>query len=328
MSDMLTTPERFRSELRDALLAHPYPASQLRPAPVHRQRLSVSVGAAVALGAAIIAVVLGVGSGGELAPQRASAASVLNASAEALERSGASLALGGGDYLYTKTAIWFRYTQLAPRPIVVQSINEAWIARDGAGRDRSLVLSHFRGRGGRDDPTRSADDKLRATARPFLLSPAPRISLSYAHLRRLPANPAGLRVALQRVAAQYPIANLFPSSQQQTVVKFAILRGLAQTPAPPGVRAALYRVLASTPGMRLIGRRTDSIGRTGTAVAVTLGGAVELELIIDPATGDLLQTSRTLLHRSSLMAGYPAGLVNRATFLASAVVHSIRSRPR
>lgn len=87
-------------------------------------------------------------------------------------------------------------------------------------------------------------------------------------------------------------------------------------------------MLASTRGIRLLGRRTDSVGRTGTAVAATFGDAIELELIIDPSTGELLQTSRTLLHRSSDMAGRPAGLVNRATFLSTAVVKSTHSRPR
>lgn len=96
MSDAFTIPERFRSELRDVLLAHPFPGRKRRPAPA-RQRLGVGFSAVVALGAAGVAVVLALGSGGELAPQRASAASVLRASAGALERSGASLALGRGD---------------------------------------------------------------------------------------------------------------------------------------------------------------------------------------------------------------------------------------
>lgn len=133
----------------------------------------VGFSAVVALGAAGVAVVLALGSGGELAPQRASAASVLRASAGALERSGASLALGRGDSLYTRTAIWWRYADLASRPIVVRSVDERWIARDGAGRDRTRVISHSRGSGGPGDPTRSTDVALPVTARPFLLSTLP-----------------------------------------------------------------------------------------------------------------------------------------------------------
>ena len=50
------------------------------------------------------------------------------------------------------------------------------------------------------------------------------------------------------------------------------------------------------------------------------------ELIIDP-TGRLLQSSRTLLHRSRLASGWQPGLVNRATYQSVAVVRSTRSRP-
>ena len=65
------------------------------------------------------------------------------------------------------------------------------------------------------------------------------------------------------------------------------------------------------------------------AVAVNVGD-VQLELILDPATGELLQTSRTLLHRSSAYydGRQPPGLINRATFLASGIVGSTRSRVR
>ena len=63
------------------------------------------------------------------------------------------------------------------------------------------------------------------------------------------------------------------------------------------------------------------------AVAVD-AAAVRLEMILDPATGDLLQTSRTLLHRSRLFLDgkQPPGLINRATFLASGIVTSTRAQ--
>jgi hypothetical protein len=87
----------------------------------------------------------------------------------------------------------------------------------------------------------------------------------------------------------------------------------------------VYRVLAATPGIRLLGRTRDSIGRYGMDVAVDVQD-VRLELIIDPSTGALLQTSRTILPRSSLDPGQPVGLNYRVTFLASGVVASIRAR--
>jgi hypothetical protein len=327
MSDTFTAPERFRTELRDALLAHPATRRRAAPAPVGRRRLvRIGAGAAVALGGAVLAIVLALDSGGELAPQRASAASVLTASATALERTGAPLMLRRGDFFYTKLALWWRYPSSARRSYVVRSVDEEWVARDGAGRSRTRMLRS--GRNARSG--RSQVVSLRASARPFILESG--LTLSYDQLRALPADPVRLAAAIDRLASvqmrRYaPLAKLFPKAQWHTVVTFSAVRGLADTPASPGVRAALYRVLASTPGIRLLGRRTDSAGRTGTAVAATLG-AFNFTLIIDPSTGTLLQTTRTLLHRSTQDPGQPPGLVNRATFLSSAVVRSTHSAPR
>jgi len=43
---------------------------------------------------------------------------------------------------------------------------------------------------------------------------------------------------------------------------------LRSRPAPATLRAALYRALALVPGVRLVGRVTDSVGRHGTAVGL------------------------------------------------------------
>ncbi len=332
MSDTFTIPERFRSELREALLAHPAVGAPPQQAREGRPPLAIRAGAAVTLAAAIVvAVILALGSGGELAPRPATAASVLRASADTLERAAPSLALGRGRYFYSRMAVWWRYVHVGPRPYVVRSIDEQWVARDGAGRDRVRVVS-VTGLGPHPHaPVAPAgDQRLAIKRRPFLLSPLPApagLSLSYAQLRALPGAPARLDATIGRIRALHPLGREFSSRRWQIFQTFAILRDLADTPAPPRVRAALYRALAATPGIRLLGRRTDSAGRTGMAVAVR-SGALELMLIIDPATGQLLQTSRALLRRSSLWPGWPAGLVNRTTFLAAGVVGSTHARPR
>ncbi len=66
----------------------------------------------------------------------------------------------------------------------------------------------------------------------------------------------------------------------------------------------------------------DNAGRTGTAVAVVLRDA-RFMLIVDPATGALLETERTLLHASNQYPGMTPGLISRATFLHSDVVNSL-----
>ncbi|MEU7838857.1 MULTISPECIES: CU044_5270 family protein [unclassified Nonomuraea] len=67
---------------------------------------------------------------------------------------------------------------------------------------------------------------------------------------------------------------------------------LAEAPVPPQVRAAAYRLLADTPGIRLTENVTDPLGRTGTGIG-QLGeseelGEFEQRLVIDQKTGMLL----------------------------------------
>jgi hypothetical protein len=79
--------------------------------------------------------------------------------------------------------------------------------------------------------------------------------------------------------------------------------------------------MATAPGLQLAGEMTDSAGRTGTAVAVVLGDA-RFVLILDPATGTLLETRRVLLRAGTQFPGMTPGLISRATFLKSDVVSS------
>jgi hypothetical protein len=282
----------------------------------------------LALAAIVAAAMLMLRSGGALAPQPATAASVLRASAAALDHLGGSRALGARDYFYTRINEWWRYSEFAPHPYVVRSIAELWVARDGRGRSRDHVV----GLGGvgvhRGLPlTRSTDARLRGSPRPFYLSPAPEIAVSYAQLRRLPTNPARLGAAIDRLVASHPIDGPLPDREVKTAIRFEIVRALAEAPTSAALRSALYQVLAVTPGIRLLGRTRDSIGRVGMAVGATVSD-IEFEVIIDPATGALLQSSRTLLHRSKLYfdGKQPPGLIDRATYLASGIVASTHVR--
>jgi hypothetical protein len=287
---------------------------------------------ALTVAAAIAAAILIFHSGGALAPQPATAASVLRASAAALDRLGGSRALGSGDYLYTRTVQWWRYADYGPHPYVVRSIQEQWLARDGHGRSRYEVVGLSGDGVNRSLPlTRSSDARLARSSRPFIIStlPSPGILLSYAQLRQLPTNPTGLTAALNRLAARYHVNKLFPQRDLNAAIRWGMLRGLAETPTSAALRSALYRVLAATPGVRLLGRQRDSVGRYGMAVAIDVEGA-RLAMILDPQTGELLQTSRTLLHRSRayLDGKQPPGLINRATYLASGIVTSTHARVR
>jgi hypothetical protein len=338
MSDQFAAPEHFRVELRDALLAHaatlPAHHALRAPGPVRRPAPR-RVGAwrlvpAVGLAAIVAAAILVLRSGGALAPQPATAAGVLRASAAALDRLGGSRALGPGDYFYTRTSVWWRYVGYGPHPYVVRSIQESWLARDGGGRSRYDVVGLSGVDVNRSLPlARSSDARLPAHSNPFIIStlPTPGILLSYPQLRGLPTDPARLEDALNRLAARHRVNQAFPQPAYRTAIRWAMLRGLAEAPTSAALRAALYRVLAASPGIRLLGRTRDSIGRYGMDVAVDVQD-VRLEMIIDPATGELLQTSRTIRHRSSLDPGQPLGLNYRVTFLASGIVTSTRAQTR
>ena len=155
------------------------------------------------------------------------------------------------------------------------------------------------------------------------------VSLSYAQLLRLPTDPDLLSARIDAVvhALRHPLFQglLRASSSQATAAaRFLVVRSLGEAPAPPQLLAAAYRVLASTPGLRLLGQVTDSIGRTGTGIAVRIG-AGELEIIVDPATGALLETQRTILYRSPQFLNWAPGLLSRATFVSRAVVRSLHT---
>ena len=69
-------------------------------------------------------------------------------------------------------------------------------------------------------------------------------------------------------------------------------------PARPGTRAALYRLLAQQPGIRLVDSVTDPLGRAG--VGVTDGGGDFL--VIDPRTAMELASSSALVQARATMA--------------------------
>lgn len=336
---LIRTPVCFRDELGRLLTetasAGPLPSvATPRPRGVRpRARAARRVAAGVALAAVIAAAVFAFGSGGGVAPQTASAASVLYASANALERHPASFALSPGDYFYTRFALFWRYVSWGHKHnFVVRSVNQIWTARDGAGRSRERVVSVTGPRSAkRSIFARSSDARLRPSPKPYLLGfGGLGVNLSYEQLRHLPTDLPALARFIDRTANHAlrtsPAARGVDPAQLKAALVFAIVRSLAEEPATAAVRAALYRLLARTPGIRLLGQRADAVGRTGMEVSAQ-EWLFRFTMILDPTTGAVLESSRALIHRSPLMPGYPAGLLNRATYLQAGVVRSAHSIP-
>jgi hypothetical protein len=326
MTDPFEVPARFRAELGQALVTAVAQAHAAAPARRRRRLAPARLAPALALGAAVLATVLVLDSGGGLAPPAASAARVLRASAAALQRAGdpRALAPGDRDYLYTRRLIWWRYTERA-HPYVVRTVDQSWVARDGSGREDTRTV-------GARGPGRASDVRLPASRHPFALGlDAFGPHVSYAQLRALASDPRALAATVhaiaEKVAQGSPLTREFGAGRFRAALVFEVARALAQAPATAAVRAGVYRLLADTPGVRLLGSTTDSAGRHGTAIAARLG-AFEFTIVLDPATGELLQSSRTVLYRSAQTADAPVGLMNRATYLRSAVVASTTAAPR
>lgn len=216
--------------------------------------------AAVALTAAAVAA-LALASQGTTPPP-ASAAAALYASAAAVARSGPSLELGPQSYLYERSVGWSRFLNPGGHALL-HELAETWTARDGAGRGRDIILNPAVARRLPFRVSLAQDLRLRVSAHPFIL--AYPVALSYAQLQRLPSSPKRLAVVVGRLADRAARATGQSHSRPgHSVLVLYILHSIANSPAPTAVRAAVYEVMASTPGIRLDGHRRDALGRRGT----------------------------------------------------------------
>jgi hypothetical protein len=108
--------------------------------------------------------------------------------------------------------------------------------------------------------------------------------LSFDETQQLPADPPELEAYLLAISPHH--AGLPPVSVSDRLFEAAV--DVADTPAPPTVRAAAFRLLAGLPGLTSLGPVTDPLGRTGVGIENSYSGDDTEELIVDPGTGSLL----------------------------------------
>jgi hypothetical protein len=273
--------------------------SRRRPAWLRRGLPALAGGAALATAAAAaIAVTSGIDAGG-VAPPPASAAEVLRHAA-AVASKAPDLALAPGQRLHTRTEgteLFTNYRRRSYLAIMTMRTDE-WVGADGRGRlrwqmagepafptsvERAEWIADGRRSltGGRTGPIDLPPDApAELHGKPYWLGHTP---ITYEQLRRLPADPVALAARIAdglrpgATPAQVP-GQLFDAAGYL----------LAQTPAPPALRSALYRVIANVPGVELLGEARDARGRAGTAVARTADGK-RVELVFDPRTALLLE---------------------------------------
>ncbi len=229
-------------------------------------------------------------------------------------------------------------------------IESDWYGANGSGRERivrtstSFLTRHDRAIAQAHGMTLP---RLLATSPPTIDGAfAPRTLqtagfLPYWQVGRLPTNPDALRRAFDQLilASDHGPGRgaLMRQLRADPAGLFGPISQFLLLPTSPQLRAALFRVLAGLPGVQLLGRQRDRLGRSGIAVAVTHGNPerVRAELLFDPATSNLLQTQTVLLGNATPAQAdersaptLPVGTVLEYTdFVSRGIVDSITQLP-
>ncbi|MGK5676064.1 CU044_5270 family protein [Micromonospora sp. URMC 106] len=201
------------------------------------------------------------------------------AGAYSLLRSSVSESWDAGD---PRDASWSGSRELGARPRGADD-ERAWraagspttwdIAVDGPTK---LVLSTQPGKG----------DLSRDPESPRYLEDLGELTLE--QVRLLPTEPGALRGwVTDRIRTGKDTGYAAGSAQSDRMLFGYLSRLLLDTPAPPKVRAAAFRILADIPGVRSLGTVQDERGRSGQGVEFRSGAETEW-LIVDPATHRLL----------------------------------------
>jgi hypothetical protein len=136
------------------------------------------------------------------------------------------------------------------------------------------------------------------------------LSLGPTNLQDLPTDPKALRAKL----VERHIEGGPPGPAEDFV---QIGDPLRETDASPTLRAAIYKVAATVPGVQVLGPARDHSGRLGIGLAYRHEGG-GMELIFDPRTSALL---------GELDTDASGKLVGWAIYLQSRIVNGLPRRP-
>lgn len=289
---------------------------RVSPRRSRRWPFGLAATAAVAAATAVaVTALLPAGSGG---PSPAAAA-VLRHAARAAARQPAVEPPAPGQFVYTKSKSLFMDTAVTNQQTIdyyEHVTREAWIGPDGSGRIReaeslpSFVTDADRAAwvaAGKPDLTghRNSDQTWGAGG------------LDYLNLSKLPTDPA----QLEQLIEHRTIESGPPGDAETFTIIGDLLR---ETYAPPGVRSALYTIASQLPGVQLVGKIRDQLGRTGIAVAY-VSHAISHELIFDPKTSALLAERQQVVGTdpSQVQPRVPVGTVLESTaYVSSGIVDS------
>ncbi|HMJ36847.1 MAG TPA: CU044_5270 family protein [Baekduia sp.] len=325
--------DRARARLLAHVAAAPLPAA---PHPSRRRWWLVAAPPAVVVAVAV-AVVLSLGSGvqeGSVAPAPATAAQALEQAAHAAERQPAPEVFPRPDqFFYTLTQATYLNCRLgqggAGACVLATQRRAAWISQQRTGQTRTTVLGHrWPSPQERQKWIRLGRPSLtRATAQTFRLAPNHAYylgneRLSYTKMRTFDQSGPALFRRLRDGVSHGQGSSLYGEVFTQ------IGDALREQPAPPKLRAALYRALKLVPGVRYLGPVKDALGRPALAVARTEDGT-RRELLFDPATSAML-AEREVIVGPNARRGFtaPAGTtIADAVYEQRGVVDRIGEQP-
>jgi len=287
-----------RSAARAGLLELAAGGDAQVPGRVRRFRLPGMGMRLVVAGATAAAIVAGVsftvGSGAKApAASRVRGAATSQLSARQILLAAATTAAarpaGSGTYWYVKTS-----TSLPG----YQYSEETWTRPDGqawvkGGKSGGRLLKY-------SDPLPSGSVRFWLAGNPgtlnqlqgltpIMMKPSPAYSymagqVTYGQLQNLPANPADLKAWIVAFDHNYASKTGMPDPEHVTVFE-SLTDLVAGLPAPPRVRAAAFRVMASLPNVKSLGEVNG-----GQGLLISLSGNQHATLVVDPATSRVRDT--------------------------------------
>lgn len=202
-----------------------------------------------------------------------------------------------------ETNEWFLDTAIdtnGTSSVIIPEVDKTWYAPNGMVR----VLSR---RGHPEVVAVGSPSSLRAAeyGRP----------VSDSRYRAEYSDPAVARLSLDPAVLIRQLMHADPGGSPESYRLFDIIRILHHQVVSPRLDAAMWRVLATRPDVRYLGRVTDRAGRTGQAVTFTERGGEREVLIISPS-GQLLGSEDLILHgaKGLNITVYPA-VAGYTTFL-------------
>jgi hypothetical protein len=246
---------------------------------------------------------------------------------------------GSGRFDYVQVQAWYLDSAIGggqTTSALVPTLIEAWTAPDGSGRSRT-VRGHAEVERVGSKQTLKAVLAGTGAAQVTVFGEGGTSKLPLIDLSRLSTDPGVLAKQLLRnegTLSYSPDPAGAPVWFQRVQNVVALYR---RQVVPPRLQAALLRVLATTPGLVVLGRGHDRVGRAVVAVgfeSAAHGRPARYELLLDPRSGVLrgVEEAVTTLRvnpqtgRDYLNVRIPA-LVESETYLASGHAHNDRTRP-